>query len=556
MPTELLGPFRLDRRDASGVQAVGLDQLGRHHPLRRPLGQHRAGSDHEASVAGTHEVAGASIAHTDVREQPGEHRPVDVIGPRVGFRGPQPELAGDASELAVEIDPFANTQVVDVLTPAEPAEGVARQRPLPVAQVVPERDDRQQVGPGDVEPPVQFVGAFATVGGTLAHVLHRECGGDDEHLTHTSEATRFEDHPAEPRVDRKPGQPTSRPGQSLVRGDRRQLLEECVAVADGRRVGRLEKRETSDVAEADRGHLEDHRGKARSEYLRLGELRASLEILLGVEADADSGSDAPAPARALVGRRLRDRLYRETLHLEPARVPRDARRTRVDDIADARDGDRGLGDVCRQHDAARFVRATLPEDPVLLGCREAGIERQHLQRTLAVEAPQSVGGVVDLALARQEDEHVARTLCGEFVDGVDDRLHLIAVVARIVVGPLTERPVPHLDRVGAAGDLDDGGGNTTGREVPGEPVGVDRRRRDDHLQIGSLRQQFLQVAEDEVDVEAPLVRLVDDQRVVLTQRPVALDLGEEDAVGHHLDERRLADMVGEPHRVPDIGAER
>ena len=51
---------------------------------------------------------------------------------------------------------------------------------------------------------------------------------------------------------------------------------------------------------------------------------------------------------------------------------------------------------------------------------------------------------------------------------------------------------------------------------------------------GRLREQLLEVAEDEVDVQAALVCLVDDQRVVAAQHPVALDLGEQDAVGHHL----------------------
>ena len=37
------------------------------------------------------------------------------------------------------------------------------------------------------------------------------------------------------------------------------------------------------------------------------------------------------------------------------------------------------------------------------------------------------------------------------------------------------------------------------------------------LRSGRRGQQLLEVAEDEVDVEAALVRLVDDQRVVLAQ---------------------------------------
>ncbi len=52
------------------------------------------------------------------------------------------------------------------------------------------------------------------------------------------------------------------------------------------------------------------------------------------------------------------------------------------------------------------------------------------------------------------------------------------------------------------------------------------------------------------------MRLVEDQRVVAQQPPVALDLGEQDAVGHQLDQRAVADLVGEAHGVADGVAER
>ncbi|CAB4823610.1 unannotated protein [freshwater metagenome] len=49
--------------------------------------------------------------------------------------------------------------------------------------------------------------------------------------------------------------------------------------------------------------------------------------------------------------------------------------------------------------------------------------------------------------------------------------------------------------------------------------------------------------------------LVDDQRVIAAQHPVALDLGQQDAIGHYLHQRRVADRVGEAHRVADGGAQ-
>ena len=51
-------------------------------------------------------------------------------------------------------------------------------------------------------------------------------------------------------------------------------------------------------------------------------------------------------------------------------------------------------------------------------------------------------------------------------------------------------------------------------EVLGEALGVDRRRRDDDLEVRPLALDALEIPEHEIDVEAALVRFVDDQGVV------------------------------------------
>jgi hypothetical protein len=76
------------------------------------------------------------------------------------------------------------------------------------------------------------------------------------------------------------------------------------------------------------------------------------------------------------------------------------------------------------------------------------------------------------------------------------------------------------------------------------------------LRSGRRASSCLSRPEQEVDVERPLVRLVEDDRVVRRQVPVALHLRQQDAVGHQLDEGVLADLVVEAHRVADGAAER
>jgi hypothetical protein len=191
------------------------------------------------------------------------------------------------------------------------------------------------------------------------------------------------------------------------------------------------------------------------------------------------------------------------------------------------------------------------EDLVLVGGGEPGVERDDLgarQRPLR----ERVLGVADLPLARQEHQDVALPLGGELVDGVHDRGDLVPVGIGVRVLRIDHRSVADLDRVRAPADLDDRGAG----EVGGHPLDVDGRRGDDELEVGPPRQQLSQVAEQEVDVEAPLVRLVEDDRVVLAQHPVVRDLGEQNAVGHELDQRAVGDLVGEPHLEADDLAQR
>ena len=146
----------------------------------------------------------------------------------------------------------------------------------------------------------------------------------------------------------------------------------------------------------------------------------SAKSCLGVEPDADAVGRAPAAALALVGRRLRDRLDRQPLDLQAGRVAADARRARVHDVADPGHGERGLGDVGGEHDAAAGVGR---EDAVLLGGGQPRVQRQDLD-VGAQPSAQRVGRVADLALAAEEARarRPRRARAQQLVHGVGDRV--------------------------------------------------------------------------------------------------------------------------------------
>jgi hypothetical protein len=185
----------------------------------------------------------------------------------------------------------------------------------------------------------------------VARVLHAQPRGEDEHVVQAALVAPGEDHPPDPRVDGQAGEVAADVGELALVVDRAELAERVVAVAD-------ELRESGGSTKGNRSGRPSLSAPICSTTLaRLvrwisGGVNSSrlLEVVLAVEAVADAGPDAPAPALALVRRRLADRLDVEALDLGARAVAADARGAGVDDVADARHGQRGLGDVGRDHD--------------------------------------------------------------------------------------------------------------------------------------------------------------------------------------------------------------
>ena len=636
-PGRLLDPTPVDLGDRPREQAGSLHQLCRHHPVVALTAQTRARPDHEVAAAGTRILSAALVPGAHIGQQSHQQRAVDGVragrvrtatqgddgcrhvpvgnggrlrarlqagggrahgarGGQVDGGGGESQRAGELPQLVVHVLPLAYPQVVEELGAAHAPEGGAGQVALLGAQVAPQVQVRQEVAGRLGEAPVQGIGGLLMVGGALAHVLHRQCRHDHHDLADAAAFTGLQQHAPQSRVDGQPGQAPAHLGQprpadavapaspppprALAAGglDGADLAQQLDAVAYGAGVGGVQEGEVLHVAQAERRHLQNHRGQRGAQDLRLGVLRARLEVGPGVQADGNTVGDAPAPSGALVGAGPTDRLDRQALHLGAVGVAGDARQARVDDVADAGHGQGGLGHVGGQHDASARVRL---EHAVLLGGGQAREQRHHLDgaggggtpvRGVARAQVVDEGGfgIANVPLPGKEDQDVAAAGGHELVDGVEDAGDLVAVGLRrglrrpgalpspgggggvldaggVGVGVVElrrEGPVADLHRVGASGHLDHRCGHPCGAglcggvamfgegvlaasgewgvmaEVGGEALGVDGGGGDDDLQVWALGEEPGQIAEDEVDVQAALVRLVYDDRVVAAQQRV------------------------------------
>ena len=539
-------------------------------------------------------------------------------GGRLGRADGELQLAAHVRQLADQVLPLAHAQPAEVFGLADAAQRVVARLAVRLEDPVPHVEGGEEVAGLVRIAVVDAVGRVARLVGALARVLQAQERHDHQHGGQRVGRGRLRGlnhHAAEPHVDRdarKLAAGVREHHLAALAGDGLQLGQLVEAVRDGLHVGRVDEAEVRHVlggaGDPDRQHVQHHGAERGAQDLRLGESRARLVVLARVQADRDAVGDAAASAGPLVGAGLADRLDRQALHLRGLRIAGDAGGAGVDHVADTRHGQRRLGDVGRDHDA--LVRMRLEHAVLVLG-RQPGEQRHDLDRVGAahvlgarpVVVAQRVLELVDVALAGGEHEDVARPA---LVARMDDQLgagarhrrrHVHIRVAAVAAAPGTvaaavalgsggrrgqlrvgllaghragleaghgahqrgrgaERLVEDLHRIGAPRHLDDRHLRAERMlEVLLELHRVDRRRRDHELEVAAAGEQRGQVAEQEIDVEAALVRLVDDDRVVLAEFRIALDLREQDAVGDHAQPGLRRALVGEPHLIADLVAQ-
>ena len=405
---------------------------------------------------------------------------------------------------------------------------------------------------------MRAVGGFGALERAITRILHRQRRRNNQHFRKAILLLRGDEHARDARINRKLRQLPTDIGELVFVIHRTQFGEQLVAVGNGAWRGRLQKRKVFHVADLQRLHAQNHRGQRRAQYLRVGKLIARSEIFFVVQPHAHARSHPPATARALVGGGARDFFDLQQLHLVAVAVAVNARETRINHVTNARHGKRGFCHVGSEHDAPVAMRL---EHAILFLKRQAREQRQYLRATGMVLA-QGFGGVAYLALAGQKNQDIARrAIPCEIVYGVEDGGFDIFVFLHVLLSspfwrgaggsgkgsfvPGFQRPIPHLYRKHAPGNLN----HRCAVEVLRKALRIYGCGGHNHLQIQAARQQPFQITQQKINVQTTLVRLVNNERVVLAQQRITLRLGQQYAVGHELDIGVVRHLVGEAHLV-------
>ncbi len=281
-----------------------------------------------------------------------------------------------------------------------------------------------------------------------------------------------------------------------------------------------------------RGELERQPAEVDGEDLGRSVRRAGAVLDLRPQPVAHAGLGAAGPSGPLVGRVAADRHRGEPRHPGADIEARRTREPAVDHDAHAVDGQRRLGDVGGEHDAATPGRRRREREVLVLD-RQRTCERAHVDvgRQRRREA---LGGPPDLGDAGQEDEHVAGFVPQRQLDGAGGGgFETVVALAR---------PPAHVDRERAGGAGEHRSGRAVVLEQAGEGgrVGSGRHRHD--AQVGPQRGRDVErQRQAEVGREVALVHLVEQDRRHAGQLGVVLDPPGEHALGEHLDTGCRAD---------------
>mmetsp|Transcript_9026 Transcript_9026/g.22493 ORF Transcript_9026/g.22493 Transcript_9026/m.22493 type:complete len:450 (+) Transcript_9026:611-1960(+) len=435
-------------------------------------------------------VALAALLMCDVHEVSGEDTAGDVVeilrAAEFGRNERDVELLHQARELRPNIVGRTERSLIEVVVPA----------PLTVAVVVLIRmicvEQSNVVATGMNKLGLCRIRSLLLRARPHEAVPARNHSHDAEHLVRAIKRRRGQESLCQLRLEGKPRHHPPDLCEIPVVIQRPQVVQQLEGAHERLGRGRVHEIEVHEVVDAHALQMQDHRPQIRPQNLRIRRLlQLRVERDLRIQPKTLPRPRPPRAPRALLRARLGYRAHEQRLHADARVVHLLLREARVDDVHDALDRERRLGNVGGDDDlaAARAAwaarRGRGVEDALLAVRGEGGVEGEDDESAAGVGVLRAFfedggAGVLDFFLAGEEEEDVALGLGGvDLDDGPDGSLDVVV---------LGLGGVEYFDGVHPALDVHDGGVV----KVLGELAGVQGGGHDDELELRAAADELLE----------------------------------------------------------------
>ena len=313
----------------------------------------------------------------------------------------------------------------------------------------------------------------------FAWVLNRQSRHDYQHFLHAIVFFCRQQHSADFRVNGQPCHLFAELGQLILLIDGTQLQQHLKTIVDITLIRRFKKWKRGHIAQLQRGHAQNHRRQIAADDFGVGKRGALVKVFFRIQTHGHTSRYTTASTGTLACRRLRDFFHMQLFDFGTRGIAFHPRQTGIDDIFNARHGERSFGHVGRQHNAAFVARWV--KNFVLLSIGQTRKQRQDFVIAAQRRFAQGFSGLADFAFARQKHQNIAFAITRQFISGIDNGIGQLDF--GFVFIDLMQRAIQDFHRKSAAAHFQ----HRRAAEMLGKTLGINRGRGDDDFQIRAAR---------------------------------------------------------------------
>ena len=328
-------------------------------------------------------------------------------------------------KLLMNILPFAQTGIGKKMLAASTAKLAAGETLCLPMVPLPEFEVAEKIRVLIAKLHMSGIGRLLLLKRPLTRILNRKCRRDNQHFFLHPFIRRGNDHPRKTRINGKTRKLSAQRREFQLLVNSSEFQEGLVAVRDELGAGPVDKWKCLNGPQAQSFHLQNHGRKIGAKNFRFGKQGTCQKILFGIEPNAHAGGNTPATPHPLIRRCLRNRLNRQTLDLAARSVAGNAGKTGINDITDAGNSQRRLGNVRGENNPATPGRL---ENTLLLRRGKPGKQRQNINPHTASFPKMTFKfacSFADFTLAGKKNKNITGPFSNDLIDSSNQRLEEI-----------------------------------------------------------------------------------------------------------------------------------